>query len=211
MRAVALYQFKGGATPALDRTERLGPTGSGASTTGVGASTVAGARGAGVGAWGAGAGLAGAGKGRLGGAGQCTMCIAGLGADGGPGVAAWGGVHGGAGAGAGAGRGGVRGGEGVGLAVLDNRELLKLESEPDGSAAGSNGRGIATPSESVESETSSSGERSASPGSAERPKRSGMALCAMRDRPGNSSLFHITLCKTMIPPRPHLSTRSGAS
>jgi hypothetical protein len=58
--------------------------------------------------------------------------------------------------------------------VLDDRELLELESESDGGAAGLNGRGIATPSESVKSETSSSsGVRSASPGSAEQPKRSG--------------------------------------
>jgi hypothetical protein len=53
-------------------------------------------------------------------------------------------------------RDGVRRDEGVGLAVLDNVELLKLESESDGSSAGSNRRGIATPSKSVESETSSS-------------------------------------------------------
>jgi hypothetical protein len=38
-------------------------------------------------------------------------------------------------------RGGVRGGEGVGLAVLDDRELLELESESDCGTAGSNGRG----------------------------------------------------------------------
>jgi hypothetical protein len=93
--------------------------------------------------------------------------------------------------------------------VLDDRELLKLESESDGGPAGSNGRGIATPSESVEPETSSSsGERSASPGSAERPKRSGMALCATRNKPGNSSSFHTTSRETMMPPHPPLADGS---
>jgi hypothetical protein len=82
MHAVALYQSAGGATLALDCAERHRLAGSGASTARVGAST--GAR-----AWGAGAGSAGAGNGHLGGAGQGAMCVAGLGADGGPGAAAW--------------------------------------------------------------------------------------------------------------------------
>jgi hypothetical protein len=160
-------------------------------------------------AWGVGADPAGTGNGRLGCTGQGAMRVAGLGADGSPGAAAWGGVCGGAGAGAGAGCGGVPGSEGAGLAVLDDHELLKLESESDGCTAGSNRGGIATPSESVESETSSSsGECSASPGSAGRPKRAWMVSRATRDVPGNSSLFHTMSRETLTPPHPPLADGS---
>jgi hypothetical protein len=97
----------------------------------------------------------------------------------------------------------------VGLAMLNNEELLELESESDSGAAGSNGGGISTPSESVESETSSSsGECSALPGLAGWPKRLGMASWATRDRPGNSSLFHTTLRSTMMLLRPPLADGS---
>jgi hypothetical protein len=98
---------------------------------------------------------------------------------------------------------GVRG---SGSLCLNNRERLELESESDGGTAGSNGRGIATPSQSVELETSSSsGERSASPGSAVWPKRSGMTSRATCERPGNSSLFPTMSRETMMPPRPPLA------
>jgi hypothetical protein len=93
--------------------------------------------------------------------------------------------------------------------MLDNPKLLELELESDGGTASSNGGRIVTPSESVESESSSSsGECSASPGLANWPKRSGTVSCVVCDRPGNSSSFHTTLRKTMTLPRPPLADGS---
>jgi hypothetical protein len=116
-----------------------------------------------------------------------SAASAGAGAAGGTGVAATGSVplrpagHCAALVGRRSAEGGLKAGHSSGgvreLAVLDNEELLELELESDGGAASSNGGGIATPSESAQSETSlSSGVSSASPGSTGRPKRSGMAL-----------------------------------
>jgi hypothetical protein len=204
-RGVDSNQFAASATPAFDRADRRKP---------VAAASGAGAGAAGAGRWAAGLRAAGAARGattgtapcrcghgaiRVGSCGHGAIRVGSCGA-------CW--LRAGHSSRRGGVRGGVRGGEGVGLAVLDDRELLELESESDGGAAGSNGKGIATPSESVESETSSSsGERSASPGSAARPKRSGMASCATRDRPGNSS-FHTTSRETIISLRPPLADGS---
>jgi hypothetical protein len=195
MCAVALYQSVGSTTPVLDLAERHGPTGSAPLMAGAGAGTAAGAR------------AAGTGKGRMSSAGQGAMRVARLSADSRSDAASLGGVRGGASASAGRSR--VRGGEGVGLAVPDDRELLELKWKSDSSTAGSNGTGIATPSESVESETSSSsGECLVSLGSARRPKRSGMALNALHGRPGDPSPFHAMLRKTMMPPRSSLADGS---
>jgi hypothetical protein len=193
--AMASNQFAAGATPAFKQVERRKP--------------VAAAFGADAGAAGAGRWAAGFGTGAARGATTGTVpCRCGhsatrVGRRGACGLSNGHSLRGGSV------HGGVCEGEGVGLAVLDNRKLLELESESDGGAAGSNGRGIATPSESVESETSSSsGEHSASPGSAVRLKCSGMVSWPTWDRPGSSSLFHTTLGETMMLPCPPLADGS---